>query len=69
MQNRCCKFVPLTDSGESITVTKFVDEADGIGSNDNDTTLPTAAVKDYVDNNGGDGLLIRQAPTSGSYNY
>ena len=47
-------FGSLTDSGESITVTKFVDESDGIGSNDNDTTLPTsAAVKDYVDNNGG----------------
>ena len=25
-----------------------------------------AAVKDYVDTNGGDGLLIRRAPTSGS---
>ena len=59
-------FGSLTDSGESITVTKFVDEADGIGSNDNDTTLPTRLLKDYVDNNGGDGLLIRQALTSGS---
>ncbi len=60
-------FGSLTDSGESITVTKFVDENDGISSNDNDTTLPTsAAVKDYVDNNGGDGLLLRQALTSGS---
>ena len=28
----------------------FVTESEGIGSNDNDTTLPTsAAVKDYVD--------------------
>ena len=60
-------FGTLTDSGESIAITKFVDEADGISSNDNDTTLPTsAAVKDYVDNNGGDGLLLRQALTSGS---
>jgi hypothetical protein len=60
-------FGSLTDSGESITVTKFVDEADGIASNDNDTTIPTsAAVVDYVANNGGDGLLIRQALTSGS---
>jgi len=60
-------FGSLTDSGESITVTKFVDEADGISSNDNDTTIPTsAAVKDYVDNNGGDGLLIRRALASGS---
>ena len=60
-------FGSLTDSGESITVTKFVDESDGIGNNDNDTTIPTsAAVVDYVANNGGDGLLIRRALTSGS---
>ena len=60
-------FGTLTDSGESISITKFVDESDGIGSNDNDTTIPTsAAVKDYVDTNGGDGLLIRRALTSGS---
>jgi hypothetical protein len=53
-------FGTLTDSGESISVTKFVDEADGITSNDNDTTIPTsAAVKDYVDNNAGDGNLLR----------
>ena len=59
-------FGTLTDSGESIAVTKFVDEADGIGSNDNDTTIPTsAAVIDYVENNGGDGLLLRAAVTSG----
>ena len=43
-------FGTLTDSGESIAITKFVDEGDGISSNDNDTTVPTsAAVKDYVD--------------------
>ena len=43
-------FDSLRDTSENITVTKFVDEADGIGNNDNDTTLPTsAAVKDYVD--------------------
>ena len=43
-------FGTLTDSGESIAITKFVDESDGIASNDNDTTIPTsAAVKDYVD--------------------
>ena len=60
-------FGSLTDSGESITVTKFVDEADGIGNNDNDTTIPTsAAVVDYVANNGGDGLLLRSAITSGA---
>jgi hypothetical protein len=60
-------FGSLTDSGESITVTKFVDEGDGISSNDNDTTIPTsAAVVDYVANNGGDGLLLRSAITSGA---
>ena len=43
-------FGSLKDTGENITITKFVDEADGIASNDNDTTIPTtAAVKDYVD--------------------
>ena len=57
----------LTDSGESIAVTKFVDEADGIGSNDNDTSIPTsAAVKDYVDNNSGDGQLLRASFTANS---
>jgi hypothetical protein len=60
-------FGTLTDSGESIAVTKFVDEADGISNNDNDTTIPTsAAVIDYVENNGGDGLLLRAAITSGA---
>ena len=60
-------FGSLTDSGESITVTKFVDESDGIGNNDNDTTIPTsAAVVDYVANNGGDGLLLRAAIANGA---
>ena len=59
-------FGTLTDPGESIA-NKFVDEADGISSNDNDTTIPTsAAVKDYVDNNGGEGLVLRASLTSGS---
>ena len=39
----------LKDTGEDITITKFVDEADGIANNDNDTTIPTsAAIIDYV---------------------
>ena len=39
----------LKDTGENISITKFVDEADGIANNDNDTTIPTsAAVVDYV---------------------
>lgn len=43
-------FGSLKDSGENITIAKFVDEADGIAGNDNDTSIPTsAAVKDYVD--------------------
>ena len=50
-------FGTLTDSGESIAVTKFVDETDGIGNNDNDTSIPTsAAVKDYVDTQLSDSL-------------
>jgi hypothetical protein len=45
-------FDSLKDTDENITITKFVDEADGIAANDNDTSIPTsAAVKDYVDNN------------------
>ena len=60
-------FGTLTDSGESIAVTKFVDESDGIGNNDNDTTIPkSAAVKDYVDNNSGDGQLLRASFTANS---
>jgi len=37
-----------------LAASAVVTESEGIGSNDNDTTLPTsAAVKDYVDNNAG----------------
>ena len=43
-------FGSIKDTAENIEVTKFVDQADGISNNDNDTSLPTsAAVKDYVD--------------------
>ena len=43
------EFGSLKDTGENITITKFVDEADGIANNDNDTTIPTsAAIVDYV---------------------
>jgi len=42
-------FGSLKDTGENITISKFVDAADGIGSNNNDTTIPTsAAVVSYV---------------------
>jgi trimeric autotransporter adhesin len=45
-------FGSLKDTGENITISKFVDAADGIGGNDNDTSIPTsAAVKLYVDTN------------------
>ena len=45
-------FGSLKDTGENITITKFVDESDGIAGNDNDTTIPTsAAVKNFVDSN------------------
>lgn len=48
--NNEVSFGSLKDAGENITITKFVDEADGIANNDNDTTIPTSAsVKDYVD--------------------
>lgn len=43
-------FGSLKDSGENITISKFVDEADGISNNNNDTSIPTsAAVIDYVE--------------------
>lgn len=46
------EFGSLKDTAENITISKFVDEADGIASNDNDTSIPTtAAVKNYVDSN------------------
>ena len=60
-------FGTLTDSGNSISITKFVNEADGIANNDNDTTVPTtAAVIDYIANNAGDGLLLRNTFTANS---
>jgi len=44
------EFGSLKATGEDITITKFVDEADGISNNDDDSSIPTsAAVKDYVD--------------------
>ena len=43
------EFGSLKDTGENITITKFVDEADGIANNDTDTSIPTsAAIVDYV---------------------
>ena len=45
------EFGSLKDTAENITISKLVDQADGIANNDNDTSIPTsAAVKDYVDN-------------------
>ena len=65
------EFDSLKDLGESITITKFVDEADGISNNDNDTTIPTsAAVKDYVDNNSSNTLaqVLAEGDTTGGGN-
>ena len=57
-------FGSLKDTAEDITVSKFVDAADGISNNDNDTSLPTsAAVKDYVENNASGGTLNTQGNT------
>ena len=41
--NGTIAFNSLKDSEENITITKFVDEADTIALNDNDTTIPTSA--------------------------
>ena len=47
--NSVLEFGSLKDTGENITITKFVDAADGIGNNNNDTTIPTsAAIVSYV---------------------
>jgi len=47
--NAILEFGSLKDTGENIIITKFVDEADGIANNDNDTSIPTtAAIIDYV---------------------
>jgi len=41
----------IKDKTNKITVSKFGDEADGISSNNNDTSIPTSAsVIDYVSN-------------------
>ncbi len=43
------EFGSLKDTGENIIISKFVDAADGVLNNDNDTSMPTtAAIIDYV---------------------
>ena len=43
------EFGSLKDTGENIIISKFVDAADGVLNNDNDTSIPTtAAIIDYV---------------------
>jgi hypothetical protein len=61
----------LTIADDAVTITKIADaaivtESEGIGSNDNDTTLPTsAAVKDYVDTaTGGIGVSVISSNTT-----
>jgi hypothetical protein len=47
--NSVLEFGSLKDTGENIVISKFVDAADGIGNNNNDTSIPTsAAVVSYV---------------------
>ena len=59
------QFGSLSDG--AVTLTAFTAEGTGIAATDNDTTVPTsAAVKDYVDNNGGDGLTLRAEFTADS---
>ena len=44
------EFGSLKDTAENIVITKFVDSADGIPNNNNDTSIPTSkAVKDFVE--------------------
>ena len=48
--NSVLEFGSLKDTGENIVITKFVDSADGIPNNNNDTSIPTSkAVKDFVE--------------------
>ena len=43
------EFGSLKDTAENIVISKFVDAADGIGNNNNDTSIPTSkAIIDYV---------------------
>ena len=59
------EFGTLTDG--TVSIASFTAEGTGIAATDNDTTVPTsAAVKDYVDNNGGDGLTLRASFTADS---
>jgi trimeric autotransporter adhesin len=58
-------FGTLTDG--TVSITDFVTEATGLGASDNDTSVPTtAAVIDYIANNAGDGLLLRNTFTANS---
>jgi hypothetical protein len=58
----------LTTSG--IAAATLVTESDAIGSNDNDTTIPTsAAVKDYVDDTTFTALEDRNLIINGDFNF
>lgn len=60
-------FGTLTDTGNGISITNFVDSTAGLSNNNNNTTIPTsAAVISYVTNNSGDGLLLRNTFTANS---
>ena len=63
----------LTIADDAVTIAKIADaaivtESEGIGSNDNDTTLPTsAAVKDYVDSATDNDTLGALTATDGGF--
>ena len=51
----------------TVAITDFVTESEGLASADNDTSVPTtAAVIDYISNNAGDGLMLRNTFTANS---
>jgi len=62
----------VTIADDAVTINKIADaaivtESEGIGSNDNDTTIPTsAAVKDYVDSNAQELTLLSATKSSKS---
>jgi len=52
---------------DNFAASAIVTESEGLGSSDNDTSLPTtAAVKDYVDNNGGMAAASQAEQEAGS---
>lgn len=65
-------FGTLIDSGEGISISKFVDAADGVQNNNNDTSIPTtAATINYVNqqiSNGSANLTVSDGTQTGNIN-